>query len=73
MNKHHSLHVALQLMYSAFVQITAEESEQVGRKEKWLYEGTLGQLSCHLENCVSPRREGEHLYQSLRCCLHYHL
>lgn len=33
-----SLHVVFQLMHGAFVQVAAEEREQVGRQEEWLHQ-----------------------------------
>lgn len=54
------LHVAFQLMHSALVQVTAEESEQVWGHEERLHQWTLGQLSRHLEYCVGPKRQQEH-------------
>lgn len=43
-------------MHSAFVQVAAEESEQVWRQEEWLHQWTLGQLACHLEYAVCPKK-----------------
>lgn len=52
--KNHLLHVAFELMHSAFVQVSAEEGEQVWGQEERLHQRTLGQLSRHLEYYVCP-------------------
>lgn len=49
------LHITFQLVHGALVQVPAEEGEQVRGQEEWLHEGTLRQLSCHLEYSVSPK------------------
>lgn len=49
-----SLHVAFQLVHSAFVQVAAEEREQVWGQEERLHQWTLGQLTGHLEDAVRP-------------------
>lgn len=51
------LHVILELLDGAFVQIATEQREQIGGQEEWLDEGRAGQLPCHMENRVSPSRE----------------
>lgn len=56
------LHIALELIHGAFVQVTAEEREQVWGQEERLHQWTLGQLTCHLEYYVGPvegRRKAE--------------
>lgn len=51
------LHVVLELLDGAFVQIATEQREQIGGQEEWLDERRAGQLPCHMENRVSPSRE----------------
>lgn len=48
------LHVAFELINGAFVQVPAEEREQVWGQEERLHQWTLGQLTCHLEYYVGP-------------------
>lgn len=56
-------------MYSAFVQVTAEKSEQVWRQEQWLHQWTLGQLSRHLEYCVSPKKNQNRMNVKVSICM----
>lgn len=53
--KQDSLHVALQLVNGALVQVTAEQREQVWGQKERLHQWTLGQLTRHLEYCVRPK------------------
>lgn len=65
-SKEYLLNVVFQLIHSALVQVTAEESEQVRGQEERLHQGTLGQLSRHLEYCVRPKRQQEPESRSLQ-------
>ena len=50
------LHVALELVDGALVQVAAEQREEVGGEEQRLHQGALGQLARHLEDGVRPGR-----------------
>ena len=41
-------------MDGAFVEVAAEQSEEVGGEEQRLHQGAVGQLACHLEDGVRP-------------------
>lgn len=51
------LHVVLELLDSAFVQIATEQREQIGGQAEWLDEGRAGQLPRHMENRVRPSKK----------------
>lgn len=51
------LHVVLELLDGAFVQIATEQCEQIGGQAQRLDEGRAGQLPRHVENRVRPSTE----------------
>lgn len=48
-------------MHSAFVQVAAEECEQVWGQEERLHQWTLGQLPSHLEDAVCPKNRQKNI------------
>lgn len=49
------LHVVLELIDGAFLQVPAEQREEVGVVEQGLHQGAMWQLTCNLEDDVCPR------------------